>query len=190
MKHIFIGYILIFFHLKINGFDLLPDFIGYALIAYGLGQMAEDSGYYVEAKPWAVVLTFVAVFTGIMGLFGITYSPAIGVLNLIFSCISLYLMYLIGKGVCEAEQKRTIDMGGEKFTSLWKVQAGLTFSCQVLSLFMSEITLVLASILGVCAMIANIVFLVYVYRAKKALEAPISPGLVNEVAEEESHGEE
>ena len=188
MKHIFIGYILIFFHLKINGFDLLPDFVGYALIAYGLGQMAEDSEYYVKAKPWAVVLTVISVFTGIMGLFGITYSPAIGALNLIFSGISLYLMYLIGHGVCEAEQKRNIDMGGEKFTSLWKVQAGLTISCRVLSLIITEITVLLANVLGVCALIANIVFLVYVYRAKKALEAPAEQEFVNEV--EGPHGEE
>ena len=188
MKCIFIGYILIFFHFKINGFDLLPDFIGYALIAYGLGQMAEDSEYYVKAKPWAVVLTVISIFTGIIGLFGITYSPAIGALNLIFSGISLYLMYLIGHGVCEAEQKRNIDMGGEKFVSLWKVQAGLTIVCRILSLFMTEITVLAASILGVCVMIANIVFLVYLYRAKKALAAPASQESV--IGTEESHGEE
>ena len=29
MLYIFIGYILVFFHLKINGFDLLMDFVGF-----------------------------------------------------------------------------------------------------------------------------------------------------------------
>lgn len=170
MKNIFIGYILIFFHLKINGFDLLPDFIGYILIVIGLGQLAAESEQFVKAKSWAVIMTIVSVFSCIVGLFGGGYNFALSLVSLVFCCIGLYLMYLIGHGISETEKNRGIDLGGENFLKLWKVQAALTLSCQVLSLILSEITLVLVSILGVCAIIANIVFLVYLHRARKALE--------------------
>lgn len=170
MKNIFIGYILIFFHFKINGFDLLPDFVGYILIVVGLGQLAAESEQFVKAKSWAIVMAIASAFFGIVGLLGVGYSFALSLVSCVFSCIGLYLMYLIGHGIRETEQKHAIDMGGEKFLSLWKVQAVLTLACQVLSLLLTELTLILVSILGVCAIIANIVFLVYLHRARKALE--------------------
>ena len=43
MINLFIGYIFIFFHIKINGIDLLADFIGYILIYRGLCALSDLS---------------------------------------------------------------------------------------------------------------------------------------------------
>lgn len=42
MINLFIGYIFIFFHIKINGIDLLADFIGYILIYRGLCALSDE----------------------------------------------------------------------------------------------------------------------------------------------------
>jgi len=170
MKLIFIGYILVFFHFKINGIDLLPDFIGYILIANGLGQLAGESEYFEKAKSWAVVMTIVTVFSALTGLFGISSYAIMRLMNLIFGCMGLYLMYLIGHGVRDMEQKKAADFGGTKFLALWKVQAGFTITCYVLTLIPMEILAILASITMILALISNIVFLVYLYQTKKLVE--------------------
>lgn len=167
MNLIFIGYILIFFHFRINGIDLLPDFVGYLLIASGLGQLAEESEQFVKARPWAFVMSVVSIFYGIAGLFGITYGPAFLIVNIAFGAASLYLMYLIGHGIYDMEQKRQLPLDGAKFLSLWKVQAVLTMLCQISAALNIGL---LAYIVLIPALIANIVFLVYLYQAKKTLE--------------------
>ena len=167
MKYIFWGYFLIFFHLRINGIDLLPDFVGYILIVMGLGQLAEESEHFVKAKPWAVFMAVLHIVTGLLGFVGLLGYPFGSLLGLVFSCFSLYIMNLIGHGIRETEQKKAIDMGGEKFRTLWKCQAIFTIGCQVMAL----LTLVLlANILLLPSLIANIVYLVYLHRARKALE--------------------
>lgn len=177
MNLIFIGYILIFFHFKINGIDLLPDFVGYLLIASGLGRLEEQSELFVKARPWAYVMSVISIFYGIAGLFGITYGPAFVVLNLATGAASLYLMYLIGHGIYDTEQKRQLDLGGAKFLTLWKVQAVLTMLAQVSAAL--NIGLVVYIVL-LPALIANIVFLVYLYRAKKVLEEAGTEGTPEE----------
>lgn len=64
MNLIFIGYILIFFHFKINGIDILPDFVGYLLIANGLGRLEKESELFVKARPWAFAMSVVSIFYG------------------------------------------------------------------------------------------------------------------------------
>ena len=167
MNLIFIGYILIFFHFKINGFDLLPDFVGYLLIFNGLGKLAADSEWFAKAKPWAVVMVVESIFYGLVGLFGETLPEAFYILGIVFTVVSLYLMYLIGQGIRDTEQKRQIEMGGTRFGTLFKVQVVLTMLCQVSAALGIG---VIATLTLFPTLIANIVFLIYLYRAKKALD--------------------
>ena len=48
------GYIFILFHLKINSFDLLPDFVGCILIALGIYQAAAELKHYSFLFPFSI----------------------------------------------------------------------------------------------------------------------------------------
>ena len=76
MTHIFIGYILVFFHIKINGFDLLANFVGYFLIYKGTDILSVKSINFKSAKKWAfimIILSFISSFARFLR--DIAYHP-------------------------------------------------------------------------------------------------------------------
>ena len=60
MSYIFFGWLLVFLNFTINGFDILPDFIGYLLIFAGVNKLAEKSPYFGEARIFALVMCMVS----------------------------------------------------------------------------------------------------------------------------------
>ncbi len=105
MNNIMIGFIFVFLDFNLtfgnSKIGLIPDFIGYMVMAKGLIQMAEESLLFMKAKPYA---TGMAVYTGVlyfMDLSGI--SVLLGALSYILAIvstiISLYISYNIVMGV-------------------------------------------------------------------------------------------
>ena len=173
MTFIFWGYFLIFFHLRINGFDLLPDFLGWALIAAGLNGLADKSEHFKQAKPWAAGL---AVYTGIITagqLFGMNFIGLVFiVINIIVFCVNLYISYSVACGVGDWERSTGQELGAGKLMEVWKVMAVLNIASSVLIRIPSEMILILAVILSVAALVANVVFLMRIYKVKKAYDNP------------------
>ncbi|GIP38664.1 hypothetical protein J31TS4_19440 [Paenibacillus sp. J31TS4] len=60
-RSLFWGFLFLF-DFKINGFDILPDLIGYILFLSGLSRLAERHPLFAKAKPLAVVLLVLSVF--------------------------------------------------------------------------------------------------------------------------------
>lgn len=60
-KKIFWGFLFLF-DFRIQGFDILPDIIGYWLIYLGLKELGSMSSHFAEAKKYSVILGFLAVF--------------------------------------------------------------------------------------------------------------------------------
>lgn len=177
MLNIFVGYLFVFFYIKINGFDLLADFVGYALIYMGLCKLSVNTVNFEKAKPWTIGMSIVSFISCLGGLFGLDFgNPLFTILNLITTFISVYIMYLIDTGIREIEQNTNMDLNSEKLLLIWKVQATLSIGCTILSLIPGNIIVVIAACLTVAAFIANIVFLVYLYRVKKVLDENIQGG--------------
>lgn len=171
MKYIYIGYIFIFFHIRINGFDLLANFIGYALIYAGLNQLSELSAHFRKAKPWSVGMGIVALLDCIAGLIGYTYSamPFI-LLNLITIIVSAYILFQITAGICETEEKTGLTLNSSRLMLLWKIQTALSASCTVLSLIAANnILLIIAAALTLAAVVTNILYLIQLHRISKAM---------------------
>lgn len=53
---------LFFFDLRIQGIDILPDFIGYGLIYLGLKELVSMNSHFVEAQKYTVVLGILSIF--------------------------------------------------------------------------------------------------------------------------------
>ena len=101
MLYIFIGYILVFFHLKINGFDLLMDFVGFFMIYAGLKQIANEAHSFERAMPWAMGMGIASLFGNVISFTEFAYELhyALVALNLLTAFAAVYLLYLIGEGV-------------------------------------------------------------------------------------------
>lgn len=53
---------LFFFDFRIQGFDLLPDIIGYCLIYSGVGDLVSQSKHFTAVRKYALLLSIVSLF--------------------------------------------------------------------------------------------------------------------------------
>lgn len=58
---IFWAYVFILFDFRINGFDLLPDIVGFLLIVYGLTGLKRYTMAFAAAQKYAIVMTLLSV---------------------------------------------------------------------------------------------------------------------------------
>ena len=55
------GFLFIFFDFRIQGFDIIPDIIGYWLIYLGLKEIVSMSSHFIEAKKYSVILGILSI---------------------------------------------------------------------------------------------------------------------------------
>ncbi len=89
ISFIFWGLLLVILDFNVNQFDLLPDFIGYILVAVGAGGLISISGQFTTARNscWALVALSIIgmVVRGPLGLF-------LGIIHLIVNCIMMWFL--------------------------------------------------------------------------------------------------
>lgn len=171
MTYIFIGYILVFFHIKINGFDLLANFIGYFLICKGADILSVKSINFKSAKKWAfvmIILSFISSFARFLR--DIAYHPIWIGLGTVTVVMFLYILYQIDKGLIEIEECENIALGARKLLTIWKLQVVTQVLSTVLSFIQDKSIQIIVSVFTIGALIANIVFLIQFYSIKKKYE--------------------
>jgi len=166
LLNIFIGYLFVFFHVRINGFDLLADFVGYIIILVGLSKFSEDIASFKKAKTYAVVM----IVFSVLGYFSFLWDTVGYVINIISVCFAMFLLYLIDKGICELEQMYLTDLGSKSILLLWKFQAVFSVCSVILSGIGYEFTYGLSMICVIAGIVTNIIFLVYIHKARKVLD--------------------
>ena len=181
MTYIFFGYLLVFLNIRINGFDIMPDFIGYLLIFAGANKLRERSSYFSKARFWALFMGVVA-FSDLLHLEIITieselFMTLLVFVSVFFTVIPLYLMYLITKGVAELEWDMGVHLGADKLMLVWKINATVTLLLSamiVLSVTLLNILAgiqVLAAVLMIGVLIVNIAWVICFYGCKKQYDA-------------------
>lgn len=167
MSNIFIGFLLVFLDVTINAgrstIGLIPDFLGYILMAKGLVEMAEESPLFMKVKPFA---TFMIVYTGILyfcDLLGISISLGIFsyLLGIVSTVISLYISYNIVMGVRDMEENYNAVLNGDSLKSTWTTLA--VFSVITYALILVPVLNIICLIV---AFIVAVVFLISFNRAK------------------------
>ena len=172
MRNIFWGLILVFIDFNITmecgSIGLLPDFIGYALIASGLSCMAEEGIRFVKARPFAMFMIFytgiiyVLDFAGMLGNMG----AAGVVIEAVALAVSFYIEYEIVKGVMDMEDRYRKRFGGQRLFAIWKVAVVAAVASYV-CLLIPEVALSMI----IASLIVNILFLVQFNTAKSLYEA-------------------
>ena len=169
---IFIGYLLVFFHIRLNGFDILPDFIGYLLIYLGATTLYFKSDSLAKSRPISIIMTVFSFLTVVGSIIGINYNSAVFVaLNFVSVILVLYLTYLVVKGIQEIEKYDNIYLLGDKTEKVFKVQVFVNIISEILtipvSLFQSEAVAIILSLFLIAVMVVNVILLVHIFNAKK-----------------------
>ena len=183
--NIIVGLVFIFFNFTINGFDIIPDFIGYLFIFAGLISVSKYCRTFSSAAAFAFLLLIMSAFSSFMsalyGLGSISYPLTEGVPSIVLWPISLVglafsvgLHLLLGKGM--------IDMLNRYELS---VAAGGTANCIIVNIVVLLLTgiltfppflpltflLPLTIPLIIVGLFAKLWLMVRIGRNKKLLEA-------------------
>lgn len=170
MTYIFLGYILTFFHIKIKGFDLLPNFLGYIFIFVGLAKL--EGIHFKKAKPFAVFMAINSLLFTIGGLVGASFEGELfATYNLFTVGIWIYISYLIILGIKELEFITGRQLGFQKLFTIWKIQTILHVITRLVVFTQNEILVLIASIFTAILITMNVIFLVYFYKAKTIYES-------------------
>lgn len=134
MRNVFIGFIFILLDLNLNldqlSLELLPDFVGYIILADGLLELANESSFFLKARPYSIGM---AIYTGIifvLELLGLSYnfSELDFILGIVSMVVLFYISYCVVHGVKEMESSHGVFLNGEKLENLWK-NNGHMLSC-------------------------------------------------------------
>lgn len=132
------GFIFIMFSFRIQGFDILPDIIGYLLFASAISQLVSSSTYFSEASKYNIVMIILSAFSiyqrpvqgggihfGILGIFSIPIAIAAFVLNLL-------VVYNLFMGIKDMAEKRQecdlVNDSSEKWNQFKMLQIASLFS--------------------------------------------------------------
>ncbi|SCZ08419.1 hypothetical protein [Alkaliphilus peptidifermentans] len=105
-NRLFWGFLFILFDFRLQGFNVLPDIVGYIIIFSTLARLIEDSPHFERARKYAFPLIFLSILdiyeaptNGInINLGG---SSLIVVISIIGAIINLMMVYNVLKGIGE-----------------------------------------------------------------------------------------
>jgi len=154
------GFALIMVDIVINGFDLLPDIIGYILFVLALGELERRSECFDKARPLSIVLAVLSAFEIHRGLL-VLIGPIKYLIALATICLNLLVVYYIFMGMkemCVMSGQRAL--AGES-DQLWKYYMGLALAGLAVFLLSG---IPFFAFIGIVLVVANIVLLVFILR--------------------------
>jgi hypothetical protein len=164
--YVFWGLILTVLDFKINQFDLLPDFIGYALVAFGAAGLSKLSPEFLTACGLSVMLAM-------CDLISLVIPTDLDWFGIVVTLLSAMMMWMLLGGVrAIALQRERHDLAAraEKLR-LWYV--GLMLLSMALTLIVRETrgdgTFFIVVALVVAALTVMILILLLIYRARNEL---------------------
>ncbi len=120
------GFIFLF-DFRIQGFDILPDIIGYILFYKGLSELEDRNAFFAKGKQFALPLIIISLFDIYefsVSLDELSISPygiVVLLLGIISSVINLLMVYNICRGIgAEAEHTNHFKLASQA-TTAWNV---------------------------------------------------------------------
>lgn len=124
-KKLYWGFIFIMLGVKIQGFDILPDIVGYILFAYAFKDLGSKSNFFTSASKYNIPMIILSIFSiyqrpntepgihfGTLGIWGISISIASFILNLL-------VMYNLFMGIKDIADKHSQYELGYESSKKW-----------------------------------------------------------------------
>jgi hypothetical protein len=160
------GFIFIMLSFKIQGFDILPDIVGYLFLASGFSDLASKSAYFDTAAKYNIPMIILSIFSiyqapaqpgvinfGPLGLFMIPVMIAGFVLDLL-------VIYNLFAGVREMADKAEIYEMGYESDKRWNSYLTLKVASLLVFIFIVIPPLALIYIIGL--IVATIIILIHI----------------------------
>lgn len=103
---LFWGFLIVLIDLRFPMIDILPDFIGYLFIYFGVKGLSAKDKYLKKAKT-AVIFLFFISFIGVFFYFE-NKNNFNQIIALVFLIIDLFFMYFICKGISNLGKRRSL----------------------------------------------------------------------------------
>lgn len=164
MKKIFAGLIFILFsvHVTVGGYmiGLLPDFLGYLLVAAGLKEVWQEEGIFENLVPFAWEI---AAFTGVIYLIRLLpmtrKEGLLSVLGILTALCFFAMAYKITDGIKALEKKHLCTLSARRLVPL----AGAYTICKIAAQLLALVNNVLAAAVAVVALAIAFIFVVTFY---------------------------
>lgn len=193
MRRIFHGFMFVFLDFNLNlgssSIDLIPDFIGYIMIAQGLDELAVFSPRFARIRPYAAGM---AIYSGagyVFALLGLSagLGPVIHmILTLAETIVSLKISFEILMGIMDMEDFSRQNLNTHSLLYVWKWLAVTTTASGVFAYLTPG--LVLLSLLTVLiALVVMIAWLVSFSKTANLYEANMTRIRIKFKENQESH---
>ena len=182
LRLVFWGLIITAINIRIQGFDIFPDVVGYIMVIVGLGRIEKCEGNFTSAKIMAYVLTAISLVN--------IYQAPSGSVNFsagIFGAIPWLAALLMIAGmlaniafayfICLGLKNLLIKVGDHTLAGIcddrWKLilaaEIGLLVS--MLTVFLGgSFGMILVMIFGALALIALVMFILLIHHARKSID--------------------
>lgn len=163
------------FDFRINGFDILPDFIGYFFIYLGLVKLENSSSFFRSAKKMAFPLIFLSmpglIEVKLQGSFSLWMLIAV-LVGIVVVIMDLIMVFNIFQGIGEMARSRNHTELFYKSGRRWGLYLVMTvLSC--LGVFMAwlfnPIAVVLVIPFFIFSLIVFVLILAFIKEAERAL---------------------
>ncbi len=162
MKSIFTGLLFVVLNFNLNlgnsTIELLPDFIGYIILAGGLLELAGESLLFIKVRPYSIGMAVYTGITFVLNLLGMKGS--LGYLDYILGILSLialfYITYNIVQGIKETERSHGAFLNGERLDSIWRWWAAITAFTYLIFLLPGAaiISIIISAVMAICFLVS------------------------------------
>ncbi|PKM62546.1 MAG: hypothetical protein CVU97_04730 [Firmicutes bacterium HGW-Firmicutes-21] len=134
LKKVFIGLLIIIFDLRANGFNIIPDIIGYIFIMSALNSLGQYNIKFRKAKTFAAYLIFMSVFD----LYKIniyTESTFLIVFFILWSLLYLVLDLILIYYICDGTRQIAIEYNEQGIADKYKTWVVYIIGGRIISYF-------------------------------------------------------
>lgn len=173
MNMIIWGLVCIFIDLNLTigqgRIDIIPDFLGYILIASGMMQYAAQSESFRKMRPLVLIVAAISGLVYMGDMIGAFPDNAIQTIAVAVLTTFFYLMttYYICHGIRELGVTHNRNLNADGLMTKWTI----LMVCQILT-FCTIIIPVLMVIFIIASFIVNIIFIVQISQSNNLLNAP------------------
>lgn len=177
LNKLYWGFIFIMLSFRIQGFDILPDIVGYLFFASGFVELASSNTYFNIAAKYNISMIILSIFSiyqtpvqggGInLGPLGI-FSIPIGIASFVLNLLVVYNLFMGIKNMAEKrEEFDLVKESNERWNQYKILQIAVLFS--YILIFIPPLAVVYIIVLFVISIILTIGILGFLKRCSESL---------------------